>query len=92
MKISILQSPQDFTVNFGQMPGPLCPLEQGYTPIGQLDFADGIVRLFMLEKMQIIHYDSIHKSHLELCNDADHEMSQTGVRSHLLVELIVKPS
>ena len=27
------------------MPGPLCPLEQGYTPIGQLDFADGIVRL-----------------------------------------------
>ena len=35
---------QDFTVNFGQMPGPLCPLEQGYTPIGQLDFADGIVR------------------------------------------------
>ena len=45
MKISISQSPQDFTVNFGQMPGPLCPLEQGYTPIGQLDFADGIVRL-----------------------------------------------
>ena len=27
-----------------QMPGPLCPLEPGYTPIGQLDFADGIVR------------------------------------------------
>ena len=51
MKISILQSPQDFTVNFGQMPGPLCPLEQGYTPIGQLDFADGIVRLFMLESV-----------------------------------------
>ena len=45
IKISISQSPQDFTVNFGQMPGPLCPLEQGYTPIGQLDFADGIVRL-----------------------------------------------
>ena len=43
-------------------------------------------------KLQTIHYDSIHKSHLELCNDADHEMSQTGVRSHLLVELIVKPS
>ena len=43
-QFSLLWYFQDFTVNFGQMPGPLCPLEQGYTPIGQLDFADGIVR------------------------------------------------
>jgi len=40
----ILTKNQDFTVNFGQMPGPMFPLIKGYTPIGQLDFADGIRR------------------------------------------------
>jgi heterogeneous nuclear ribonucleoprotein U-like protein 1 len=40
----VLTKNQDYTINFGQMPGPLCPLEQGYTPIGQLDFADGIIK------------------------------------------------
>ena len=35
---------QDFLVNFGQLSEPMCPLLPNYTPIGQLEAADGLVR------------------------------------------------
>ena len=40
----ILTKNQNFTVNFGQMPAPLRPLMPNFTPIGQLDIADGLIR------------------------------------------------
>ena len=57
---------QDFTVNFGQMPGPLCPLEQGYTPIGQLDFADGIVRFEIVINSVFLNSKFKHSKYLEI--------------------------
>ena len=40
----VLTKNQNFTVNFGQMPAPLSPLMPNFTPIGQLDIADGLIR------------------------------------------------
>ena len=40
----ILTKNQNFSVNFGQMPAPLCPLLPGFVHIGQLDVSDGLVR------------------------------------------------
>ena len=35
---------QNFTVNFGQLPAPMCNLLPNYSPVGQLDLSDGLVR------------------------------------------------
>lgn len=40
----ILTKNQDFTVNFGQLSGPMSGILPGYTPIGQLYQSDGLVR------------------------------------------------
>ena len=40
----ILTKNQGFSVNFGQMPGPLSNLLPDFAPIGQLDVSDGLVR------------------------------------------------
>lgn len=40
----VLTKNQNFTVNFGQMPAPLRSLMPNFTPIGQLDITDGLIR------------------------------------------------
>ena len=40
----VMTKNQDFLVNFGQLPGPMCPLLPNFSPIGQLDLNDGLVR------------------------------------------------
>ena len=40
----VLTKNQDFSVNFGQMPAPLRDLLPGFTPIGQMDVSDGLIR------------------------------------------------
>jgi len=40
----VLTKNQDFTVNFGQLSAPMRTLLPGFTPIGQLDLKDGLVR------------------------------------------------
>ena len=79
-------------MNFGQMPGPLCPLEQGYTPIGQLDFADGIVRFeIMLIRLKIFIHSSQYVTvcDLHICYNV---CDVTGDQNHLLAGPTVKPS
>ena len=40
----IMTKNQDFLVNFGQLPAPMCSLLPVFSPIGQLDENDGLVR------------------------------------------------
>jgi heterogeneous nuclear ribonucleoprotein U-like protein 1 len=40
----VMTKNQNFTVNFGQLPAPMSNLLPGYSPIGQLDTTDGLVR------------------------------------------------
>ena len=40
----ILTKNQDFLVNFGQLAQPMRPILPNYTPIGQLEAKDGLVR------------------------------------------------
>ena len=40
----VMTKNQDFLVNFGQLSEPMCPLLPNYSPIGQLEIKDGLVR------------------------------------------------
>ena len=40
----VLTKNQNFTINFGQLPAPLRDLLPNYSPVGQLDLGDGLVR------------------------------------------------
>ena len=40
----VMTKNQDFLVNFGQLSEPMFPLLPNYSPIGQLEIKDGLVR------------------------------------------------